>query len=260
MKVAKNSEPLVNCHVQVGGEIKNPKGIYGGFAAFANNLEIKNSSALIFNGFVPFIFYQANGGLDHIAHYITSPVINDLGGLIGYGGFDGAELPYIKNSTLISDYLDYEELKDPVVYVSSSVDQEKSTNNFIVLVGRENEDEFSRHAYKLKEVEENGIKVWKKGTEEGKISIAKRAFQDEYWGKKAEEHETGEAESKFAYVIKNPGTLQFRYFGFGANKIAADFLTASLKDYFTRHGGIYVENGPIYDLLGIRAFPSAPKK
>ena len=258
---------IENCHVQVGGGFNNPKGGYGAFGSWVKNYLIKDSSALVFNGFTPFVNKLVGGGLDHIAHYSSSPVWKNYGAFIG----TSSNSPYIKNSTFLSDFIDNEDeeqikkLKDPVLYRSDLVDLAKSTKNYVVLVG---EKDASRVAYEVKEVDANTeemrettIKVWKKDPNAlvGKLSIAKRDFQDKYWGYGAKIYETGKDEKDFAYVFKNPDGLSFKHFGFGADKIAASFLTANLADYFKRFGGIYVQDGPIYDLLGIKGYPDAPK-
>uniref|UniRef100_UPI0028891C0E hypothetical protein n=1 Tax=uncultured Anaerococcus sp. TaxID=293428 RepID=UPI0028891C0E len=221
-----NPTIIENCHVQVGGEFKNPKKTYGAFASFVKNCTIKDSSALVFNGFVPFAYKLVGGGFDRIAHYITSQVPQYFGGLLSTSGKLGEKLPSIKNSTLISDYLKEDKLKDPVAFRDDIVDQDESKNNYIVFVGRQDEDEFSRKAYKLEkkkaknyEMEDTEVDVWRKGAEVGKISIAQRAFQDKYWGGKAQFHDHAAEEKDFPYVIKNPGTLKFKHFGFGENKI-----------------------------------------
>ena len=258
------TKKIENCHIQVGGGFNNPQSIHGAFASYLQNYEVKDSSALVFNGFLPFVNNQVGGGLDRIAHHIKNPVWKNSGGLIKTGGYKGKEFPYIKNSTLISDFKNDNKVKDPVVYRTDMVDK-SSSNNYLVLVG---EEDYSRKAYKLKETDatgeemtDKGVKVWKKDPNAlvGEISIAQRAFQDKYWGYKAKFHDHEAEEKDFPYVIKNLGTLKFKHFGFGENKISKDFSKANLVDYFTRHGGIYVEGGPIYDLLGIRGYPEPPK-
>ena len=269
-----------DCHAQINGitSLGVPQGVgryFGSFGGWLANTNVKNSSALMFNGYSPFAFYMDGGSLDGVANYSDEGNWKFMSGLLASSNQNNK--PTIKNSTYIVnkvfEYTDNEGInqkqnnEDSIVYRDDNVSSD-TTNNYIVIVGEEGEDEYNRVAYKLEkrkatedEMGPSVPEVWAKGKDAkpvGKINIAKRTFQDKYWGDKAGEYKTGADEKDFYYMNENPDNLKIISYGRFTDIVESGGAIsdkASLENYYNRHVGLRVADGPIYDLLGIKGYP-----
>lgn len=275
-----NGGDFDDCHAQINGitSLGVPQGVgryFGSFGGWLANTTVKKSSALMFNGYSPFVYYMDGGSLDGVANYSDEGNWKFMSGLLASSNQNNK--PTIKNSTYIVnrvfEYTDNEGIKqkqnneDSIVYRDDNVSSD-TTNNYIVIVGEEGEDEYNRVAYKLEkrkatedEMGPSMPDVWAKGKDAkavGKINIAKRTFQDKYWGDKAGEYKTGQDEKEFYYMNENPDNLKIISYGRFTDIVESSGAIsdkASLENYYNRHVGLRVADGPIYDLLGIKGYP-----
>ena len=271
---------FANCHAQINGitSLGVPQGVgryFGSFGGWLANTDVQNSSALMFNGYSPFAYYMDGGSLDGVANYSDEGNWKFMSGLLATSNQNNK--PTIKNSTYIVnkvfEYTDNEGInqkqnnEDSIVYRDDNVSSD-TTNNYIVIVGEEGEDEYNRVAYKLEkrkatedEMGPSVPEVWAKGKDAkpvGKINIAKRTFQDKYWGDHASEYKTGKDEKEFHYMNENPDNLKIISYGRFKDIVESSGAIsdkASLENYYNRHVGLRVADGPIFDLLGIKGYP-----
>lgn len=247
-----------NTHFQIGGvtNIIAAGGEYGAFAGRLKDCTVSKSSALLLNDYLPFVYGADGGTFDGIAHYINKPVPKFFSGFLAR---HANNKPIIKNSTLLVEKAN----QDSVVYRTQNV-SDQSANNFVTVVD-DSKDGFNRKAYTTKTttIVENGTPrevVVKSGELVGQINIAKRDFQDKYWNPNIGAYVTGKDEASFDYVDNQDiGKSKLSFFSLPESIILSDVSKAALHNYYNRHAGVFVEGGPVYDLLGIKAITPDPK-
>lgn len=253
-----NQMTLTNTHLQIGGEsqVSASGGEYGGFAGRLKLTDVTRSTALLLNDYAPFVYAAEGGVFDGIAHYINKPVLRYYSGLLATHKADTP--PVIKNSTLLVERAN----ADSVLYRPGNVAAE-STNNFLTVVDDSTEG-LNRKAYRVDETvisegnSEHSV-VTRTGTPIGQVNIAPRAFQDKYWNPEIGVYTTGEDEQSFAYVDKTEiGDAVLAAFSVPDGIVTGDASRAALSDYYNRFAGVFVADGPVYDLLGIKAFAAPP--
>lgn len=256
-----------NVHGQLDGDyIRDIGKTIGGFAGYLTEGEVKNSSVLMIKGYAPFVHTAMGSTLDTVASYSEEGSPKYFTGMLAAG-----EEAVIKNSTYLvnrvfkdTDLEGNVEVKnneEAPMYRASHID-ESSGNNYVVLVETKDDGNFNRLAHKVEkrtatpdEMGENSIEVYApEDALAGEIGVAKRSFQDAYWGEGAEAHEMTKEEKNFVYMVdKSPASLDVVPMGTAKDLVAADGTKAGLLNYWNRHAGLKVKNGPIYDLLGIES-------
>ena len=159
----------------------------------------------------------------------------------------------VKNSTLLVE----KDHADSPLFRTTNV-APGSENNYLTIVNDPG-SKLNRTAYRTAttKISEDGKEVEvmaKTGEPVGSIQIAKRSFQDKYWNTAVQDYQTGSAEANFKYLVKDNSGAKLKVFALPAGIVTADASTGKLGDYFSRHAGIIAENGPAYDLLGIKGF------
>ncbi|MDO5040722.1 MAG: hypothetical protein Q4D95_01385, partial [Peptoniphilus sp.] len=279
---AKEGE-FYNCHAQLNGDfIRDINKVFGAFAGWLTEAKVENSSVLMLNDYAPFVNTMNGGILDTVANYSSMGSFKYYTGMLASG-----KNVTIKNSTYLVDktfeYTDgsgQQQVKDnenSPMYRADNVSAE-SGNNYIVIVGKDENAEYNRVAYAVEERDAtademaDGVRVFAKGGEPvGKINIAKRDFQDKYWGSEAEPYEIGDQEKDFAYVNRNPDNIEISILdlrgesdgtanglGLAGALVQSDGSRVGLLNYYRRITGVSTPGGPIYDLLGIKAISKEP--
>lgn len=266
-----------NNAAQVGEDIistNNNKKVYlGGYAgrtqAAKGDVSVDNSTSLVFGsikgetkeaehtsmsgGFIGMAF---GGDYKNSAAYTGGEIIsanvegwskgkykNLLAGSIGW-----LAKANIENFTVLANKTDpkAQNVVTAENYIGITNKPFKAENLYYVEVGEE-----TRTSYPVTYNEEG---FFSKGQKVGEISIAKRDFQDNYWGKDASKEKTKLPYQNFDYV-KDNGGLTFEGFSNAADYIkpegAVDFSKLTLKDYLGRNLAIR-NNNIVYDILGIK--------
>lgn len=240
--------------------------IYGAFAGqLADGSTVSSSSALNLNDFAPFV-YQSTGStttpstLDGVALYNNAALPNSLPALQLFG----STMSVVKNSTLLVPA----EHADSPLYFADHVIGDQSVNNYVVAVN-DKDGELNRIAYSA--ATEKTVQVDDQGTEKqviaraaeaelvGSINIAERAFQSKYWTNDVSAYVTGADESDFSYMNKDSSNKTIEAFLVDKGVVSADLKQGKLADYYHRHAGLRVADGPVYDLLGIPVVDKLPK-
>ena len=258
-----------NIETKANSGAANAGGFAGALMGYEGNTTVDKSTSLVFGditaesnanddsviaaGFVGILMNtNKNFGISNSASYVGGKLT--VGGqsteqvpATGLGAIDKATL---KGFTVLANITDNKENNEQIYskYVGAILDEVTLDNNFVTEVKDGN-----RKAFKLKKDGNN----FKKGDEVGNIDIAGRDFQKDYWGKDLNSTKSGK--ENFAYLEKNDKKINFQAIASGLESISTSpFKNATLADFYTRHLALLLDDGPIYDILGIPA--GEPKK
>ena len=221
---------------------KNNPSLVGGFAGVLQGRGGDSSTAIITDS-ACFV-----GGKKHMA----SPIAGGEAAAVGIL-YDGTLSGFTVLGTMMKDMPENGIAPEQYLTLMSPASQVR--NNFFVEVKGN-----SRIAAPIT-VSKDGDFL--QGAEIGRVDIAARTLQKDYWGKDAASEKITAPYADFAYVTQKSNGITLQAISNGAGTISSGaFATASIPDFYTRHlalwSGTVGTPGPVYDILGIADMTELP--
>lgn len=220
-KSVDKSTALTFGKISVGlGQSDDKPNINAGFIALSNGVNINKSSS-----YVGDIIEKGSIEDTSISTRLSSPSIGLL------------------NESVLNNFTVLSHNKDLWKYYVNIGENSTVTNPYFVHVALIN-----RTAYKLS-VDNDGKASL--GEKLGKVQIAIRDFQKNYWEDSASPDKVSLPYTNFDYLI-NPEAIQFTHISKDSSVYSQDAKKATLTKYCTRHAALLSDNNVTYDILGIK--------